>query len=108
MHLNVNFHLLFKPPTCVQASLSLFVRVFVCVCLTGECVERLPVRMLLLSTLLASDLQRAEEKSSNPRLLLLLSQIHRSDLPAGGALGLDTCSAPLLCCNLPWRIQELI
>lgn len=70
------------------------------VCLTGECVERLPVWMLLLSSILAPDLQRAEEKSSNPRLFLLLSQIHCSDLPAGGALGLDTCntsfSLPLL------------
>lgn len=65
--------------------------------LTGECVERLPVRMLLLSAILAPDLQRAEEKSSIPRLLLLLSQIHRSGLPAGGALGLDTLlSSPLL------------
>lgn len=80
LHLNANVHLLFVPPTCVQASL----------CLTGECVERLPVRMLLLPSILAPDLQRAEEKSSIPRLLFLLSQIHRFDLPAGGALGLDT------------------
>lgn len=55
--------------------------------------ERLPVRMLLLHAILASDLQGAEKKSSIPRRLLstglLHSQIHCSDLPAGGALGLD-------------------
>lgn len=60
----------------------------------GKRVERLPVRMLLLRAILASDLQGAEEKSSIPRLLLTVflphCQIHRSDLPAGGAFGLDT------------------
>ncbi|MEQ2287581.1 hypothetical protein AMECASPLE_014065 [Ameca splendens] len=67
----------------------------------GKCVERLPVRMLLLYTILASDLQGAEKKSSIPRRLLFVfhlhSQIHCSDLPAGGALGLDAsrpCSFP--------------
>lgn len=66
----------------------------ICCFLTGQRVERLPVRMLLLPAILAPDLQRAEKKSSIPRLLLLLillhRQIHGSDLPAGGALGLDT------------------
>ncbi|KAM3590770.1 uncharacterized protein V6R79_016333 [Siganus canaliculatus] len=55
-----------------------------------KCVERLPVWMLLLSAILAPDLQGAEEKSSGPRLVLLhVSSIHCSDFPAGGALGLD-------------------
>ncbi|KAE8278932.1 hypothetical protein D5F01_LYC22514 [Larimichthys crocea] len=72
----------------------------------GECVERLPVRVLLLSSILAPDLQGAEEKSSIPRLLLLLlllllSQIHCSDLPAGGALGLDSRSTPQLLAACP-------
>lgn len=84
-------------------------------CLTGECVERLPVWMLLLSAFLAPDLQGTEEKSSNPRLLLLslliFSQIHCPDFPAGGTLGLDARWAPSLprlrhpccccCCGLP-------
>lgn len=66
-------------------------------CLTGECVERLPVWMLLLSAFLAPDLQGTEEKSSNPRLLLLsFSQIHCPDFPAGGTLGLEARWAPFL------------
>jgi len=86
----LNVHLLSEPPTSFRP---------LCVCLSGECVERLPVRMLLLPAFLAPDLQRAEEKSRLPRLsrlhlLLFLGQIHCSDLPAGGALGLGhACSA---------------
>lgn len=112
LHLNANVHLLSEPPTCVQASLSLSPW-----CLAGERVERLPVRLLLLSAILAPDLQRAEEKSSIPRLLLLvlliLGQIHRSRLPAGGALGLDARRSapsflPGLCRRRPSWVQELI
>lgn len=66
------------------------------VCLTGECVERLPVWMLLLSAILAPDLQRAEKKSSIPRLFFFFSQIHPSNIPAGGALGLDTSRTDFL------------
>lgn len=77
------FTFLPEPPTEVQLLLC-----------AGKCVERLPVRMLLLHSILASDLQGAEKKSSIPRHLLIVflphSQIHCSDLPAGGALGLDT------------------
>lgn len=104
LHLNANVHLLFEPPTFRPLS----------VCLTGKCVERLPVRMLLLSAILAPDLQGAEEKSSIPRLLLLLlhlGQIHCPDLPAGGALGLDApqrAFSPGLRSRLPSRGQELI
>lgn len=58
-------------------------------CLTGKCMQRLPVRMLLLPIILAPDLQGAEEESGIPRLLVFfLSQIHSFGLPAGGALGL--------------------
>lgn len=91
-------------------------------CLTGECVERLPVWMLLLSAFLAPDLQGTEEKSSNPRLLLLslliFSQIHYPDFPAGGTLGLEAplgSFSPCLrhpccccCCCLPSRGRESI
>lgn len=90
-------------------------------CLTGECVERLPVWMLLLSAFLAPDLQGTEEKSSNPRLLLLLSllifsQIHCPDFPAGGTLGLEAplgsfsprLRHPCCCCRLPSRGRESI
>lgn len=69
-------------------SLPLVFRPF-SVCLTGECVERLPVWLLLLSAILAPNLQRAEEKSSIPRRFFL-SQIQPSNIPAGGTLGLDT------------------
>lgn len=59
------------------------------VCLTGECVERLSVWMLLLPPVLAPGFQRAEEKSSLPRFFVLFSQIRCFNLPAGGAFGLD-------------------
>lgn len=72
-------HLLYEPPT----------HSFLSVCLPGKCMQRLSVWMLLLPIILAPDLQRAEEESGIPRLLVFfLSQIHSSGLPAGGALGL--------------------
>lgn len=80
-----HFHLLFEPPT--HSLLS--------VCLTGKCVQRLSVWMLLLSIILAPDLQGAEEESGIPRLLVLfLSQLHSSGLPAEGALGLAGAGWP--------------
>ncbi|CAG5929399.1 unnamed protein product [Menidia menidia] len=51
---------------------------------TGECVERLPVWMLLLSAILAPNFQRAKEKSGIPHYFLC--QICSLKLPAGGAL----------------------
>lgn len=80
-----HFHLLFQLPTYGLLS----------VCLTGKRVQRLPVWMLLLPIILASDLKGAEEESGILRLLVLfLSQIHRSRLPAGGALGLEGARWP--------------
>ena len=70
--------------------------------------ERLFLRMLLLPAVLAADLPRAEETSSDPSYtpVLVLSQIHRSGLPAGGALHLET--ERFLNVLFVWLFRELL